>query len=122
MDWQQQRRPGDQVLVIEIPAVPAGRPARDPTDERRRCDANRAEERCKGQRDAMPEIDTAGPRLPAQQVEMRVRKFVRKDTAAGTERDHAKGVQKVDVENVYFECVAGFSAFDKNRTGQRMDA
>jgi hypothetical protein len=106
---QVQRRSRDEVLVVQVATVPAGWPAGDTTAERRRCDANRAEERRKSQRDSGLELHVVGAGPPSQQTEMRIRKVVGEHAAAGVEGDDAKGMEELDYvhkeENVMRFCL-----------------
>src|SRR5262245_61792616 len=102
--------------------MPPRRAARDPSDERRRRDTDRAKKWRELQRNAGTELDAVGTGLPAQQTKVRVRKVARNDSTTRVERHDAERMQKLDGQDSYLERVSWLSAFDEDRAGQWMSA
>src|SRR4030095_9717416 len=90
---QIQDRACDEILVVEITAMPAWRTARDSFDERRRRDADRGKGGSEVERHAGTELDAVGTGLPAQQTKVRVWKVARNDSATRVERHDAERMQ-----------------------------
>jgi hypothetical protein len=74
------------------------------------------------QRDVRAELKAVRAGAPPQQLEVRVREFVRQHTAAWCERDHTERVKELDRDDADLERVARFGAFDKDRPRHRMRA
>src|SRR5262245_22553906 len=102
--------------------MPPRRAARDPSDERRGRDTDRAKKWRELQRNAGTELDAVGTGLPAQQTKVRVRNSVRNDSTTRLEPHDAERMQKLDGQDSYLERVSWLSAFDEDRAGQWMRA
>src|SRR5206468_8309747 len=117
-----QGRARDEILVVQVPAMPAGRAARDSSDERRRRHPDRAEERREPKRDSGIELHTVRARPPAEELEVRVRKIVGNDAAARIEGNDTERMQELDGKDPHFQRVAGFGALDEDWPAQWMRA
>src|SRR5207244_10036981 len=101
-----ERRSGDELLVVEIAGVRAGRTARDAADERVGRNADRSPERRELQRDARREGRRPRARIEAHEAEARVRKIVGERAAAGDEPADAVWVEELEGDDLHLERVA----------------
>ena len=119
---QIQCRARDELLVVEIAAVPSGRPAADSADERWRRHAKVAEERLQRHLDTRRERGDVGGEVEGNDPAVLHRERGWQRSAAGGEPIDRERLGDLDVRDANFEHVAGVGAADVDRPDQPMSA
>src|SRR5262249_9767046 len=109
---QVQRGARDEFFIVEIPNMRSRRTARNAAHNRRRCDADRAEEGRKFQCHTSRKLTGSRLLIQTNQLESRVRKVFGKGAGARDESTHAIWMKKLDRLYMDLETVTRFSTID----------